>query len=226
MRIQARKCPFTGTVFEEKDRMNYVTHLQELRSIMRASREQKRIKDTWTEWLYAEKLKITRPEQIPAWFLANQKTIMYACNAVEGTHRWFDDNFVPEDVFTKLNFSEPKFSECVSNTHNCPASGVTNFMCKDDLPRGYVGWTSYVNGTLVRPKKHDGSYPYSGALKMVGLHTGSGGGGNKNFGYDIKIFLDDWPGLKAAVTRIKRVDAVSKARKEQEEVIRRLKYRR
>lgn len=226
MKVQAWKCPYTGKLFELEDRAKYIASRRKGRKEFLRQQEADNLRATWKAWLHEEKLKITRPEQIPAWFLKNQKKIMDASNAINGGHRWFNDTFVPEDEFTELKFSEPKFSERVSNTHCCPEGGVQNFMCDDTKPRGYVGWTSYVNGTLVRPAKHNSSYPYSGALKLVGIHTGTGGGENINFGYDIKIFLDDWPGLKGAVTRIRRLAAVAKVKREREEIIRRLKGRR
>ncbi len=223
MRIQARKCPFTGAIFEEKDRKKYIKHPRTLRKNMRAAREKENLKNTWKEWLLVEKLKITRPEQIPEWFLKNQKKIMDACNAVDGAHRWFNSEFVPADEFTRLEFSGMNFSRYVSNSHSCPEGGMLNWSGDADKPKGYIGWTTYVTGTLNRPIKHDSEYPYSGALRLIGLHTGSGGGGNKNFGYDLKIFLDDWPGLKAAVIRINRLEAVTRVKRERDEIVRRLR---
>jgi hypothetical protein len=233
MKIQAWKCPYTGNLFELEDRAKYVACRRKGRKAFLAQQEKEKIRDTWKEWLRAEKLKITRPEQIVDWFLTNQKTIMAAYNAIDGWHRHFDDKFVPEDNFSKLEFTRLTFSETVSNSHSCPEDGVRNFMCEPDKPRGYIGWTGYLNGSLDRPAKHNASYPYSGALQLVGIHTGSGGGGNKSFSYDFKIFLGDWPGLQAEVDRIlnqKRLDAirarrkaaVAKVRNERNEIVRRL----
>lgn len=197
MRVQVRKCPFTGKLFEEKDKAKYVKHLFELRESMRSERNNERTRATWKKWLDAEKAKILRIEDIPAWFLENQRKIMDACNAID-----FDSNFdrrnrfVQEDKFTKLEFETCRFDGNASNSHVCPEGGVTNWCAKEkNKPSGYPGFTGYLKGSLARPKKNQHTYPYSEALNRVGIRTGTGGGGNNDFGYGFTIFLADWPGI-------------------------------
>ena len=67
MRIQVRKCPFTGEIFEEKDIGKYILHLKELRDSMRGKREHARIRKTWEIWLDNERAKVLSVEDIPAW---------------------------------------------------------------------------------------------------------------------------------------------------------------
>jgi len=59
MRVQVYKCPFTGKLFEEKDKAKYVKHLLELRESMRAERNNERTRATWKKWLDAEKEKLS-----------------------------------------------------------------------------------------------------------------------------------------------------------------------
>lgn len=211
MRVQVRKCRFTGKIFEEKDLKKYAIHLRNLRAERAEKRKLDKVRATFTTWLNHEKKKILHPGDIPAWFLKNQRKIMDAANAGFGDRAFSSDKFFNTDEFTKFSFETVRFSKSVSNTHVCPKGGVTNWKSKDDLPKGYPGWTTHVNGSLKR-KSHMGSYPYSAALNAVGLRTGTGGGGNKDWRYSISIFLADWPGLKATV------DAM-----EQEEIVARLK---
>jgi hypothetical protein len=197
MKIQVYKCRFTGKIFEEKDRAKYIKHLRELRESLRSERNYERTRKTWKEWLAAEKAKIFKVEDVPAWFLENQRKIMDACNAIEFSSNFDRRNrFVQGDKFTKLEWETCRFEPLASNSHVNPEGGVSNWCAKDKTkPIGYPGWTGYLKGSLARPPKHQHTYPYSEALNLVGIRTGSGGGGNDSFGYGFTIFLADWPGL-------------------------------
>jgi hypothetical protein len=210
MRVQVRKCRFTGKIFEEKDLKKYAVHLKKLREERAEKRKIDKVRATFTSWLNREKKKILHPEEIPAWFLKNQRKIMDAVNAGFGDRAFESDKFFNTDEFTKFSFESVRYSKTVSNTHVCPKGGVLNWHCKDDLPKGYPGWTTHVNGALKRNRNHMGSYPYSGALNAVGLKTGSGGGGNESWGFGISIFLADWPGLQYTVDEMEKDQIVAK----------------
>lgn len=195
MKVTVNKCRFTGKLFE--DDKEYANHMQRLRREHKAIREAKAIKNDFAAWLAAEKDKLRSTSEICPWLLENQIYLMKSCNAL-GIHSWCRDKFYPEtDRFTEIRFErEPTFSRLVSNSHSCPKDGVTNWGGQDhNAPCGYPGWNGYVKGKLTRSKKHMSSYPYSAIFKLVDIHTGSGGGGNEHWGYDIKIFAADWPTL-------------------------------
>jgi len=95
----------------------------------------------------------------------------------------------------------------LSITHSAPIGKKTNWSCDRDRPTGYFGWSGQISGTttLYKASVGDGFSEISGltdVLKMNsnfyirGLHTGSGHGGD-TFSYDYKMFLDDFPKLKA-----------------------------
>lgn len=214
MRVQVRKCRFTGKIFEEKDLKKYAIHLKKLRIEMAEARHLAKVRTTFKAWLKAEKKAIRHPDEIPAWFLKNQRKIMDAVNAGFGDRAFESDRFFNTDEFTKFSFESVRYSKTVSNTHVCPKGGVMNWGCKDDLPKGYPGWTTHVNGALKRNKNHMGSYPYSGALNAVGLRTGSGGGGNESWGYGISIFLADWPGLQQTILEMEAEEIVARLKGE------------
>lgn len=138
------------------------------------------------------------------WFLKNQKHIMEATNAIvftSGYDKKYHRGFVPPtDNFKDVKFSNLNFNYCVSNTHHCPDNGVTNWGRKEEHGIfGYPGWRGDISGSLVRNRKHMYSYPASEALNLVGLKTGSGGGGNERWNFEVYIFLADWPGLQGEI---------------------------
>ena len=101
------------------------------------------------------------------------------------------------DVSFRLHFGT------VSNSHNCPINGVTNWGNIDpDKPASYLGWSGQVNGTLngkVQKKTFGGSIADLIKEKFKVIHTGTGCPGRPNE-YRIRIscelFLDDFPKLK------------------------------
>jgi hypothetical protein len=211
MRVQVRKCRFTGKLFEEEDASKYALHLRKLREKMRNERNWRNLRKTYAVWLAEEKLRITHIDMILPWFLENQQTIMDATNAIEFQDEYHRrDRFVSGDKFTSLSFTHSKFSPMTSNSHTCPDLGVQNWCAKDNTkPTGYPGWHGYIKGSLIRPKNQNG-YPYGAALNMVGIKTESGGGGNADLGYGFNIFLDDWPGLKEQIRGMEEVLIINK----------------
>jgi hypothetical protein len=214
MRVQVRKCPFTGKIFEEKDIKKYVLHLQALRADMQTERQHERLRATFAKWLGEEKKKVTHIDMICPWFLENQRVIMDSTNAIcfgGDTKSERRNRFIKADKFAQLEFEHARYDPLADNSHTCPDNGVMNWCAKDPTkPIGYKGWKGYLKGSLVRPASHDYSYPYSEALNLVGIKTGSGGGGNKSFGYGFTIYLDDWPGLKEQIRLMEEDLIVSK----------------
>lgn len=201
MKVEVYKCRFTGEIFEKKEKIKYVKHLKELRTEMKESRMHKRLCIEFHTWFEKEKESITHIKMIPEWFLKNQRMIMDACNAnvapVKGGSNSWADPFYSTDEFTKIEITDVRWSDTVSNSHSCPHNGVTNWGGqRPDAPRGYPGWRININGTLKRAKKHMSRYPYGLALNMVGIKTGTGGGGNTDFRYGAEIFIADWSGLQ------------------------------
>ena len=164
-------------------------------------------KNTFFKWLAEERAKISSIEEIGPWFLKNQQYIMSACNSnIRGPnpeHMAFDDPFVKTDNFTKLVIDVIYIRE-MRTTHACPDNVEYDTPEGRKKTRKYKGWSGYLGGTLVRPEGYKYRYPYNVALNLVGLKTGSGGGGNENFGYQVSIFLDDWPGLQGVVDSIEQ----------------------
>lgn len=196
MKIQAYKCKVTGKVFETKDRAKYILHLKKVREKQKEDRLHKRIREEFNIWLANERNNIFDIIDIPDWFLKNQRYIMDATNAITFRNSKDYEKFQPTDTFCDISFRYAIYSPLTSNSHTCPDNGVTNWCERDkDAPIGYPGWNINIGGTLKRLLKHNDSYPYSKALNLVGIKTGTGGGGNEHWGYEASIFVEDWPGL-------------------------------
>lgn len=225
MRVQALKCHFTGKLFDMSDRKKYISHLKNLRKEKQAVRHTEALKNKFWNWLAEEKLKVTHPSMIPEWFLENQQIIMDACNAgLRSNSMTFSrDKFKENDKFVDVRFDHiSPFKDLVSNSHSCPEGMVTNFSRKEATPTGYPGWPVRVSGCLYRNRKDMGSYPYSDALNLVGIKTGSGGGGNEAWSHDARVFLDDWPGLRTEYNII----MLQRYEDEKEQIVGRLKGKR
>ena len=199
MRITVRKCPFTGKIFEEKDVLKYIDHLKRVREKQQKYHRYSCIRKEFSKWLAEERASIREIGEISPWFIKHQQYIMDATNANVFENKSPFDKFVDGDIFTNIDISA-KYCSSVSNTHVCPDSGVTNWGYRDKtLPNGYCGFEGMITGCLIRPPDAMG-YPYGEALNLVGLKTGSGGGGRNRWNYGVSIFLADWPGIGEEIT--------------------------
>jgi hypothetical protein len=210
MRVQVRKCPFTGKIFQEKDIGKYILHLLDVRETKQEARHLARVKNTFNKWLLKERTRITTIDEIAPWFMDNQQYIMDAHNSgINGQRHFSTDKFYKGDKFVNVKF-HATYRPYVSNTHVCPDNGITNWGSEHDKPTGYKGWKGSISGTLKRSPKHDSSYPYGNAINIIGIKTGGGGGGNGNWSYEASVFLDDWPGLKHEIELMERDQIVNR----------------
>lgn len=114
---------------------------------------------------------------------------------------------------------EVRYSDQVSNSHDAPLSGRTNFSRKPELPIGYPGWVGRIWVRYAEYPKSFGSEPFDRTL----TYTGTGGFGSYNgpwhrvasahylqriykkqkidypepaiFSWDYRFFSDDWPAI-------------------------------
>lgn len=205
------KCSQTGKLFEEQTA--YKNHLSVLARARRKIKHQNMIKDTFFDWLDDQRTNVVLDiSDIPQWLMTNQQIIMDAVNAIPGRWTSFDDKFADGDLFTKIELDRSCWNINLSNSHSCPKGGVQNWGGKNlfadgtPKPTGYPGWGTRINGSLKRNKKNMSSYPASALFNIVGVCTGTGGGGNENFGWDAKIWAEEWPAAASAVTFQKLVN--------------------
>lgn len=201
--VMVWQCPHTKKLFIEQD--EYKAHLAKLARQRRKVKHENKIRSTFHEWLTEERLKLDSIDNLSTWLIDNQRIIMDAANLIP-CGNWAGEGFYDSDLFTEIKFEYLKWNSSVSNSHSCPKGGVTNWGGREKFadgapkPNGYPGWQGYIRGSLKRLKKHNGSYPASGFFKLVGIHTGTGGGGNERFGWDVKVFAEEWPGPAAELT--------------------------
>lgn len=200
MKIEVYKCRFTGKIFQLEQKEKYVKHLLSLRKEMSEMRLREKNLADIDAWLTAEKENVQNVEDIPAWILANQAKLMKSYNIViKGSS--FHDMFKAGDKFDRITFpTGMRYDSHVSNSHSCPKGGVQNWCGRNkDDPTGYPGYSGDLSCSLIRKPRNDWEYPAGKFFDWLGIHTGTGGGGNKNQGWDCKVFLGDWPGISRTV---------------------------
>lgn len=201
----AFQCPWTKQVFGGK--REYVKHLANLRNtrIHRRIREmawERKLEDLWS-----------RPgfEEVVAWIHMNPE-FMFDNGMRHGWgHRGVQKH--RDDFWVKITYLDLTWSNSVSNTHDCPRGGVTNWggrefwPDKTPKPRGYPGW----HGRIEYQMSHDIGFG-SDVMKGLGIHTGTGGGtGNNIYGYDVRFFDSDWPGIAEAARNSRVLDVLSES---------------
>jgi hypothetical protein len=96
-----------------------------------------------------------------------------------------------------------KYRPDCSNSHNCPRSGLKNWGGDvPGAPRSYPGYHGRVSWNMPEPYcKGDDyrDYRVNEALGRIGIHTGTGGAGSGNAGYDVNVFLDDFPVIRDTI---------------------------
>jgi hypothetical protein len=182
--VKAFQCPWTGRIIETKK--TYLKHLKELRehrmhARIRASRMSRAFNDLATQPSWSDM--IAWVESNSHWFLARAKQR----RGTMSHDRWPD----PEDFWIRITYLKIQHSDSVSNSHNCPRGGVTNWSRRDpDKPTGYPGWS----GRIEYQMSHNLPGFSSDLMRGTGINTGSGGGiGGNRHGYSVELFDSDWP---------------------------------
>lgn len=106
--------------------------------------------------------------------------------------------------FTEWDVS---FRRDLAATHNAPIDKPTEWTMSDKPRTKYLGWVGRCKGvTNIGEKPIEGRYNSIRGLSHVfgsfhesiikGVHFGSGSGG-RNFNYEVRMYLDDFPKIKA-----------------------------
>jgi hypothetical protein len=201
-KITAYKCPFTNKLFDTRRKYrNHLLKLRKQKAEQRARRKVARI---------AKQIRDEKLERIHS-ALAGVRTIKELEQAFIDLYGEMMEYHAKRKGYRMVAFDlfSIRYSNRVSNTHSCPRGGVQNFSCDDDKPRGYPGFTGRIEYTVIEPKHTDPFWHVSDAVSYFGVKTGTGGGrgdcpetGGKRYYYDVKIFLDDFPGLASHVEEL------------------------
>jgi hypothetical protein len=98
-----------------------------------------------------------------------------------------------------IKISNPYFTN-VSNTHNAPIGGVTNFCQEADKLVSYLGFKFSMNFTLNKRESGFDHFPNADKIgnTVNSLHTSCGGSSNSvNYSYSGYIFIQDFPLISA-----------------------------
>lgn len=199
-KIEAYRCPFTEKLFADKN--EYVHHLRMLR--LSSNREIRRMR-LFNEFVEIRN-SITSLDQLPG--VIEQNSDKFFENALVNSIIGEEYIKFPHQInILRISLSR---EDNVSNTHDCPIGGVTNWSRKPDLPRGYPGWQGSITFTVTFKGDRKGKHNYNDCSDILegtrhsstggvtGLHLGSGGSGGETSRYDLKIFDADFPGLATA----------------------------
>ena len=188
------QCPWTKQIFAAKK--SYVAHLKRIRQ----DRIYRNIRNRRRQALLDDFNNQRGFEEIMRWVELHPE--FFFDNGIN--HGWDSDRARYEklrpDWSVKITLLELTYTPRVSNTHACPRDGVTNWRGDTKLkdgtpaPQGYPGWSGRIEFRVSHKDVRWGS----DVFKNTGIHTGTGGSvGGGIYGYDVKFFESDWPGLQA-----------------------------
>lgn len=187
------RCPFTQNLFPTKN--SYSKHLMEYRKFIH-----RRISENNHKRMLSDLHSQTSFENIIKWIEKHPAFFYYNGLRYGSSPKCI----MPNNFSIKITYLNLIWSDSVSNTHDCPHNGVTNWGGREKFndgtpkPRGYPGF----DGRIEYKLSHDRSGFFSmDILDNTGIHTGTGGGisGNR-YGFSVKFFEADWPGLTEYVT--------------------------
>lgn len=198
--VKAYQCPFTGNIIQSK--RSYIKHLKTLRANRmhahaRRLRHQRKLEDMRNQpnfqsvinWIHLN----------PEVFWENAKRNGW----ISDKHIW---DKIRDSFAVTIQCLNLTYSNCVSNSHSRPFNGVTNWSGRDILdnktpaPVGYPGFV----GTIIFKTSHSFPSFSSNIFEGTGINTGTGGGGGNNeYRFDVRFFLDDWPGIAKQIQTAK-----------------------
>jgi hypothetical protein len=208
-RVQAWQCPHTKKLFPIEEKVGYKRHLAKLAKERAKVRKETDLRNSYAAWLAESTAELKTPTEIAVWARTNFRKIFehhFRCKMNKGT---------------KMGLIEMGgvYQESASNTHSAPRGMETNWgghKTEQGVPRGYPGVCGKIKIHKHNVKFSSDSFrDTTGALRSVGICTGSGSGGDIGF-YEVTLWLADWPGMAA------EIDRQREAQKEQA-VINRLK---
>jgi hypothetical protein len=206
--ITAYKCDATGKLFEDKAK--YVKHIRKVAAERRITRKIDAVHKTEKQWWMDNFWnRVKSLEQLKAAILHHRD--VFAANGIKNYRG--SPKLLPTPIieFTTLKLH---YKDSVSNSHNCPHDGVTNWAGETKgAPRGYAGWTGRFDYDVQSHKNQLHSYPGSSEMwENTRIHTGTGGGGGhkdqeknfkQSFGYVLYLFFSDWPAMAAEYEKAK-----------------------
>lgn len=188
---KAYQCPWTSELYATK--RAYVKHLKELRK----NRMHKRARKNLWDRKFADFYNQPTIQDIVKWIELNPE--FFYDNGIKSAWasdvRKYEKENVREKFSFKITYLDLTWNDWLSNSHSAPRGKKTNWSGENrDYPRGFPGW----GGDIEYVVSHDMGFG-SDIVRGLGINTESGGargsGTEHRYGYGVKFFADDWPGL-------------------------------
>lgn len=187
---KAYSCPWTSKLFATKK--SYTKHLKKLREERMHRNARINLRKKLGENLHSQ----TSFEKIIEWCELHSE--WFLDNAIRmgwGDKKQYYEK-IRKDFRFQITYLNVRWSDAISNTHHAPHSGVTNWSREADKPHGYPGWA----GRIEWKCSHSIAGFGSDLVEGTRIHTGTGGGTSGNrYGFDVRFFADDWPGLRKSM---------------------------
>lgn len=191
--IAAYRCPWTDQVFD--DRKEYANHLRSFRT----HHIHRKIRANLRQKVFEELTNQPDFDSIIKWIKDNPKFMLDEYLRYDRFR--VRDKDIPklyDEFCMEITFLDLRYTDCASNSHACPRGGVTNWTRRDRMKDGTPAPTGYpgFEGRIEFKFSHDTGFG-TGALRALGIHTGTGGSsGNERYGFGVTFFLSDWSGLE------------------------------
>jgi hypothetical protein len=190
--VSAYQCPHTKKLFAIEDKNKYKKHLVALATEQYNARVRQRVAKEKKEFLSKTLWSCLTIGQIEEWFTTNGLWLTRNLTFRKDQLR----KKMEPIIFDSFKL-DVRWSPIVSNSHNCPVGGVTNWHRKKELPIGYPGYSGTIrysiNNTHGQKSYFNfGSEIFNGTL----VNTGGGGGNGLDYQYQVYLFDSDWPNLR------------------------------
>jgi hypothetical protein len=189
-KIIARQCKWTKKVFT--DDVKYLKHLKKQRLVLVQERIANRANLVMAETFTRMRDECNSLQDIEKFIVDNW--LVFGQNARNRTWERMKLEPIPKLISVKLT---GRYRDEVSNTHSSPIGKPRNWGRQVDLPYGYPGFVGDLSFVLDKRCSSFGSELF----EKTGINTGAGGSRHieskeyAGYGYEVKLFLDDWPGL-------------------------------
>lgn len=200
--VVAWQCPKTQKLFNSVTK--YRKHLKVLARKDLAKKRQNKNVTAYQDWVRKLQTCVKSIEELEEELSKNfQKMVNDHCTHGASFHS--DRKAAPPTIVrANVSFSSIRFSDQISNTHDCPKNGVTNWGRKPGSPTGYPGLSGRVTFEYTSTDSREIPSWVTDMFRSLSINTGSGGGGTKREGgkiiaytgeYEVRIYAGDWPEL-------------------------------
>lgn len=202
--IQAYKSDADGKIFEFK--VDYNKHLRKLAAKRRADKKAQDARDAFDQ-VMINMGKVNDFSELEQFIKDNWE--VFRQTIATG---WRSRKLRPNaDKLLSLKIEIYGFDQHLSNSHDCPRGGVTNFdrraECNKDKPTSYPGWRGRITYSVTSSTGFGSEY-----FENTPINTGSGGGGDECLSYDLRLFAADFPVMWEKHSRVAWVEKENKQR--------------